>query len=171
VSMTTTAREDAGTKSAGTSNGEKDFWDALGSVLPGIATTLAPTVGIDPRMAGQTVSQVLNLFGVGGPGKAFTAAIPKGQAASQLQQVVSPHLNDPAFAKALGVWLAAAVEPVQAHKEGKAYQPDLTKNWLDDIGGALSGAVSSVGDFVSGVDWGQVAQVGMQALPYVMALL
>jgi hypothetical protein len=54
---------------------------------------------------------------------------------------------------------------VQAHKEGKAYQPsvDLTKNWFTD-------AVGSIGDAVSSVNWGQVAQVGMQALPFVLSL-
>lgn len=156
----------AGTGAAATGSADKGFFDFLGSVLPGLATTVAPSLGIDPRIAGQTVSQVLDLFGIGGPGKAFTAVLPKDQAVSQLQQVIGRHLDDPAFATALAKWLQAAVEPVQAHKEGKAYKAsvDLEKNWFTQ-------AVSDIGDAVSSVDWGQVAQVGMQALPFVLSIL
>jgi hypothetical protein len=150
----------------GAAAGQKDFMDFLGGILPDLAGTFAPTFGIDPRVAGQTVSQVLSIFGIGGPGKAYTATLPKSQAVSQLQQVVSPHLSDPAFVTALGAWMQAAVEPVQAHKEGKAYQPsvDLEKDWFSDI-------TDSIGDAVSSVNWGQVAQVGMQALPFVLSIL
>jgi hypothetical protein len=145
---------------------DKDFFDFLGGVLPGVATTVAPSLGIDPRLAGQTVSQVLSIFGIGGSGKAFTAALPKEQAVDQLRQVVSPYLGDPAFRPALERWLQAAVEPVQAHKEGKAYQPslDLSKSWFDD-------AIGSIGDAVSSVDWGEVTRVGMQVLPLVLAAI
>jgi hypothetical protein len=149
-------------------DGQKGFLDFLGGVLPDlastVATTVAPSIGIDPRVAGQTVSQVLSVFGIGGPDKAYTPTIPRQESLAQLQQVVGPHLKDPGFATALQHWMRAAIEPVQAHKEGKAYQPsiDLSKGWFDD-------AISSIGDAVSSVDWGQVAQVGMQALPYVMA--
>ena len=110
------------------------------------------------------MSQVLSIFGIGGPGKAFTPALPKDQAVSQLKQVVTPYLSDPGFSTALARWLQAALEPVQAQKEGKAFQPsvDLSKNWFDD-------AISSIGHAVSSVNWGQVAQVGMQVLPSVMA--
>ena len=151
--------------SAETSGGQKDFWDFLGGVIPSIATTVAPSLGIDPRVAGQTVSQVLSIFGIGGPGKAFTPVLPKDQAVSQLQQMLTPHLSDPAFKTALGKWMQAALEPVQAQKEGKAFQPsvDMSKDWFSD-------AISSVGQAVSSVNWGQVAQVGMQALPFVLSL-
>ena len=144
----------------------KDFGDFLSGVIPDVATTVAPSLGIDPRVAGQTVSQVLSIFGIGGPGKAFTPALPKDQAVSQLQQMVTPYLSDPAFSTALGKWLQAAIEPVQAQKEGKAFQPsvDLSKDWFSD-------AISSVGHAVSSVHWGQVAQVGMQALPFVLAVV
>jgi hypothetical protein len=166
VSLTTTSPVSAGAGATGVGGGQKDFWDFLGGVIPGVAQAVAPSLGIDPRVAGQTVSQVLSIFGIGGPGKAFTATLPKEQAVSQLQQVVTPHLSDPAFATALARWMQAAVEPVQAHKEGKAYQPsvDLNKNWFDD-------AINSIGQAVSSVNWGQVAQVGMQALPFVLSLI
>ncbi len=156
----------AGTSATATGVDDKGFVDFLGSVLPGIASAGAQSIGIDPRVAGQTVSQIMNLFGIGRPGKAFKAALPKEQAVAQLKEVVTPHLSDPAFAKALGRWLQAAVEPVQAHKEGKAYQPsvDPTKNWFTE-------ALSDIGDAASSVDWGQVAQVGMQALPYLLAVI
>lgn len=143
---------------------DKGFGDFLSSILPTVASTFAPGVGIDPRVAGQTVGQVMQLFGIGGPGKAFAPAVPKEQASAQLRDIITPHLADPAFRQALEAWLKAAVEPVQAHKEGKAYQPgDLDKSWFSD-------AIDSIGDAVSTVNWGQVAQVGMQALPFVLAL-
>ncbi|WP_214407358.1 hypothetical protein [Pseudonocardia lacus] len=142
-----------------------DFLSGLGGILPGVAQTLAPTVGIDPRIAGQTVSQVLSIFGIG-KGKAFVPAVPKEQAVAQLREIVSPHLNDPAFMTALQAWTKAAVEPVAALQQGKAFQPsvDMTKNWFTD-------AIDSIGDAVSSVDWGRVAQVGMQVLPVVLAAL
>jgi hypothetical protein len=163
--MTTNYPASAGTSATG-SDAEKGWTDFLGDVLGGAAETVAENFGVDPRLAGQTVSQVLSVFGIGGGGKAFTPALPKEQGISQLQQIVSPHLSDPLFTKALGAWLQAAVEPVQAHKEGKAYQPsvDLSKNWFTD-------AVDWVGDQASKVDWRQVADVGMQALPYVIAAI
>ncbi len=158
-----TATTGAGTPDSGA--GAKDFWDILGSVLPGVAREVAPNVGIDPRVAGQTVSQILGLFGIGGPGKSFAPAVSKDQAAKQLNAVVGPHLDDPAFAKALGKWLEAALQPAQAQKQGKTFQPpDLSKSWFSD-------AVDWIGDQASKVDWGRVAQVGMQALPYALALL
>jgi hypothetical protein len=164
VTLTTNMPVSAGTSATGSGGGQKDFMDFLGGILPGVAQTVAPSLGIDPRVAGQTVSQVLSIFGIGGPGKAFTPAVPKEQALSQLQQVVTPYLSDPAFSTALERWMQAAIEPVQAHKDGKAYQPsvDLSKSWFDD-------AINSIGNAVSSVNWGQVAQVGMQALPYVLA--
>lgn len=145
---------------------DKGFADFLSGILPTVAQTVAPSLGIDPRVAGQTVGQVLNIFGIGGQGKAFTAAIPKDVAVSQIQQVVSPYLSDESFRTALQSWMQAALEPVQAQKQGKAYQPsvDLSKSWFDDI-------VNTVGDAVSHVNWGQVAQVGMQILPYALAAL
>jgi hypothetical protein len=165
MTLTTNIPVSAGTSATGSDGGEKGLFDFLGGIIPGLAEAAAPSVGIDPRVAGQTVSQVLSIFGIGGPGKAFTPAIPREQVVSQLQQVVTPYLSDPAFSAALERWMQAAIEPVQAHKEGKAYQPsvDLTKNWFTD-------AVGSIGDAVSSVNWGQVAQVGMQALPFVLSL-
>jgi hypothetical protein len=117
-------------------------------------------------VAGQTVSSLLNVFGIGGGGKAFTPSISKDMAVQQVQPILQPYLGDPAFRTALGAWLGAAVEPVQAQKSGKAYQPsvDLSKSWFSDI-------TDSIGDVVSSVDWGRVAQVGMQALPYITAAL
>lgn len=165
MTVTTTSPANTGASATGSDGGQKGFFDFLGGILPGVAQTVAPSLGIDPRVAGQTVSQVLSIFGIGGPGKAFTPALPKEQAVSQLQQVVTPYLSDPAFSTALQRWMQAAIEPVQAHKEGKAYQPsvDLNKSWFDD-------AISSIGQAVSSVNWGQVAQVGMQALPFVLSL-
>ena len=152
------------TSAGGAGAGEKGFFDILGEIVPSLTRAAAPSLGLDPRVAGQTVSQVLRMFGIGGPGKAFTAAIPKDQAASQVRQIVTPHVSDPAFSAALGTWMKAALEPVQAHKEGKDYQPsvDLSKNWFSD-------AIDSIGHAAASVDWGKVAQVGMQALPYVLA--
>lgn len=172
VSLTTTAP--ASSSVSVSTDGQKGFLDFLGGVLPDVASTVAqtvaPSLGIDPRVAGQTVSQVLSIFGIGGPDKAFTPTVPKDQSLSQLQQLVTPYLGDKAFSTALQHWMRAAVEPVQAHKDGKAYQPsvDLSKSWFDD---AISSIGDAVGDAVSSVNWGQVAQVGMQALPYVMAAL
>jgi hypothetical protein len=163
VSVTTTSPVGAGTSAAGSDAGQKDFLDFLGGILPGAAETVAPTLGLDPRVAGGTVRDILNIFGIGA-GKAFTTAVPKDQAVSQLQQVVTPYLSDPAFRTVLGRWMQAAIEPVQAQKEGKAYQPsvDMSKNWFTD-------AVDSIGDAISKVDVQQVVQVGMRALPYVVA--
>src|SRR5690348_10003156 len=117
VSVTTTSPVGAGTSAAGSDAGQKDFLDFLGGILPGAAETVAPTLGIDPRVAGQTVSSVLSIFGIGGPGKAFTPALPKEQAVSQLQQLVAPYLSDQNFRTVLGRWMQAAIEPVQAQKE------------------------------------------------------
>lgn len=147
---------------------QKDFLDFLGGLIPDAAQAAAPVLGIDPRVAGQTVSDVLSIFGIGGGGKAFTPAIPKEQAVSQLEQVVTPYLGDQAFTAGLGAWLKAALEPVEASKAGKAYQPsvDLSKNWFTD-------AVSSIGDAIgsaaSSIPWQQVGQVGMQMLPTLLA--
>ena len=162
--MTLTMNQPMAASTAGTS--DKDFFDWVRNALPGLAGLAAPALGVDPRVAGQTVSQVLDLFGIGGAGKDFKAALPKEQALTQLKQVVAPHLGDPGFDKALAVWLQAALEPVQAHKQGKGYQPsvDMSKNWFTE-------AISDIGDVVSSVDWGQVAQVGMQALPFVLSIL
>jgi hypothetical protein len=164
VSVTTTSPASAGTSTTGSGGDQKDWTDFLAQLAPGLAQTVAPELGIDPRIAGQTVSQVLSIFGIGGPGKAFTPAIPKDQALSQLQQVVTPHLSDPGFSPALVKWLQAALEPVQAQKQGKAFQPsvDMSKDWFSD-------AINSIGHAVSSVNWGQVAQVGMQILPQVLA--
>jgi hypothetical protein len=51
-------------------------------------------------------------------------------------------------------------------KQGKAFQPsvDMSKDWFSE-------AISSIGQAVSSVNWGQVAQVGMQALPFVLSLI
>jgi hypothetical protein len=170
MTLTTTSPVTAGPSAAGSGGGQKDFLDFLGGILPGAAETVAPSLGIDPRDAGQIASSVLNIFGIGGPGKAFTPALPKEQAVSQLQQLVAPYLSDPNFRTVLGRWMQAAIEPVQAQKEGKAYQPsvDLNKNWFTD---AVGSAVDSIGDAISHVDVRQVAQIGMQALPYAAALL
>jgi hypothetical protein len=164
VTITTNTPVAAGTNALGAGGDQKDWLDFIGGVLPDLAGAAATTVGIDPRIAGQTMSQVLSIFGIGGKGKAFAAALPKEQALAQAQQVVAPYLSDKAFKTALGAWLQAATEPVQAHKEGKAYHPDLSKSWFDD-------AVNSIGGAVSSVNWGQVAQVGMQALPFVLAAI
>lgn len=162
MTQTTTSSVSAGTSATGSSGSQKDWEDFLSGLLPGVAQAAAPSLGIDPRVAGQTVSQVMSIFGIGGPGKAFTPALPKEQAVSQLQQVVTPFLSTPGFSTALTAWLQAAIEPVQAQQQGKAFQPDLTKSWFSD-------AISSIGDVVSHVPWTQVAQVGMQALPLVLA--
>lgn len=165
VSVTTTSPASTGTSAAGAAAGApKDFGDFLGSILPGLAGAVAPDLGIDPRVAGQTVSQILSIFGIGGPGKAFTPTLQKQQAISQIQQVVTPHLSDPAFVTGLQHWMLAALEPVQAQQGGKAYQPsvDLTKNWFSD-------AINTIGNVASSIPWGQVAQVGMQILPMVLA--
>jgi hypothetical protein len=165
VSVTTTSPASAGTSTTGSAVDPKDWGDFFSQLGSSLAQTVAPDLGIDPRIAGQTVSQVLSIFGIGGPGKAFTPTIPKDQAVSQLQQVVAPHLSDPGFSPALLAWLQAALEPVQAHKQGKAFQPsvDMSKDWFGD-------AINSIGHAVSSVNWGQVAQVGMQALPFVLSL-
>jgi len=163
TSGTATSAPAASSAPAGT---QKDFFDFLGGILPNVATTVAPSIGIDPRVAGQTVSSLLNVFGIGGGGKAFSPAVSKEMAVQQVQPILQPYLGDPAFKAALGAWLGAAVEPVQAQKSGKAYQPtvDLSKSWFSDI-------TDSIGDAVSSVDWGQVANVGMRALPYITAAL
>jgi len=168
VSMTSTATAPAtsGSASAPAAGTQKDFFDFLGGLIPDVTTAAAQAVGLDPRVAGQAVSSLLNVFGIGGGGKAFTPSISKEMAVQQVQPILQPYLGDPAFKTALSAWLSAAVEPVQAQKSGKAYQPsvDLSKSWFSDI-------VDTVGDAVSSVNWGQVAQVGMQALPYITAAL
>ena len=172
--MTMTTNLGSGAGAATVSDADQKNWtDFLGGLLPGIAGAVAPSLGIDPRVAGQTVSQVLSIFGIGGPGKAFAPALPKEQATAQLQQIIGPHLNDPVFAAALTKWLMDAVEPVQAHKQGKAYKPsvDLSKDWFSDAIDWVGGAVDTVGDALSGVNWGQVAQTGMQALPFILSLI
>ena len=165
MTPTMTSPAAAGASVAQPSGTDKDWTDFLGGILPGLASAGAQAVGIDPRVAGQTVSQVLSIFGIGGAGKAFTPALPKEQALSQLQQAVAPHLDTPGFSTALTAWLQAALEPTQAYKQGKDYQPsvDLSKDWFSD-------AISSIGHAVSSVNWQQVAQVGMHALPAVLAL-
>ena len=40
----------------------------------------------------------------------------------------------------------------------------MSKDWFSE-------AISSIGQAVSSVNWGQVAQVGMQALPFVLSLI
>jgi len=166
--MTTTATAPAasGSSASAPAAAQKDIWDFLGNIAPGVAGAAAQEFGLDPRVAGQTVSSLLNVFGIGGGGKAFTAAISKDQAVQQIQPILQPYLGDQAFSTALQHWLTTAVQPVQAQKSGKAYQQavDLSKSWFDDI-------VNTVGDAVSHVNWGQVAQVGMQILPYVAAAL
>jgi hypothetical protein len=161
VSLTTNSVLGAGTTTTASAGGDKDFWDMIGGVLPSVAQTVAGEVGIDPRVAGQTVSQVLSIFGIGGPGKAFQAAVPREQAVTQLKQIVGPHLSDPVFAAALQKWLQAAMEPVQAHQQGKAYQPsvELDKGWFD-----------SITDAFSSVPWNTVAKIGMQALPLMLSI-
>ena len=108
---------------------------------------------------GQAVSQILSIFGIGG-GKAFAPGLPKDQAVSQLQQNFTPQLlSDPTFKAALTKWMQAAIEPIQAQKENKVYKPSVpleNKDWFGD-------AINSIGHAVSSVNWGQVAQVGMQA--------
>lgn len=163
MTMTMTPPVSAASSATGTADGtDKDFTDFLGSILPGAAETVASDVGIDPRLAGQTVSQVLHLFGVGGPGKDFTPTVPQTQVRSQLQQLLSPYIVDQPFREALGVWLKAAIEPIQAQKTGKDYTPDLSKSWFSSI-------VHTISDAAKKVDWGQVAKIGMQAVPYVIA--
>lgn len=165
MTTTTSSPVSPGTTATGTGGDQKGFLDFLGGIIPDVVGTVETGLGIDPGVAGQAMSQVLSIFGIGGPGKAFTPALPKNQAVSQLQQMLTPYLNDPAFKTALGSWMQAALEPVQAQKEGKAFQPsvDMSKDWFSD-------AISSIGHAVSGVNWGQVAQVGMQALPFVLSL-
>jgi hypothetical protein len=178
VTLTMTNQVSAETGGAGSGDGQKDFTDFLSGIIPDAAQAVAPSLGLDPRVAGQTVSQILNIFGIGGPGKAFTPALPKDQALSQLQQVVTPSLSDPVLSAMLERWMQAALEPVQAQKEGKAYQPsvDLNKSWFGDaidwVGHKLGDAA---GDAASAIDWSKItseaAQIGMQALPSAMTLL
>jgi len=165
MSTITTNPASAATSTAPSAGDQKDWTDFLGGILPDLGGRVAQEFGLDPRLAGQTVSQILNIFGIGGT-KGFSPSLNTKEAVTQLQQVVSPHLSDPVFAKALGAWMKAAIEPVQAQKEGKDYQPsvDLSKNWFTD-------AVDWVGDQASHVNWQQVAQVGMQALPFVLSVL
>lgn len=164
MSLTTTDSRTA-TSSSSPAIAAKDWDDFLGQILPGAVQAVAPSLGIDPRVAGQAVGQILGLFGIGGA-KGFAPAIPQAQAKAQLQQILTPYFGDETFRAALQKWLQAAVEPVQAQKQGKAYTPtvDLSKDWF-------TSALSSIGNAVSSVDWGKVAQVGMQALPYVIAAL
>jgi len=162
VTITTNMPTSVGSTATASDAGQKGWEEFLGDILPGFAGTVAQNIGIDPRVAGQTVSQILNIFGIGGSGKAFNPTLSKGDAVSQLQQLVTPYLTDPSFVTGLQRWLQLAIEPVQAHKEGKAYQPsvDLSKDWLQDIGNTLSS-----------VNWSQVAQVGMQTLPWLLTLI
>jgi len=164
--MTTTMSSPVspGTTATGTGGDQKGFLDFLGGIIPDVVGTVETGLGIDPGVAGQAMSQVLSIFGIGGPGKAFTPALPKDQIVSQLQQVVNPHLSDPDFMAALAAWLRAAIEPAKAYQAGKDYQPDPTKSWFSD-------AVSSIGHALSSVNPVQVAQVGLQALPWVMSFL
>ncbi len=166
MTVTTTSPVSTGTSATTAAGDEKGIFDFLGDVLPDLAGTAAQAVGIDPRVAGQTVSQILSIFGIGG-GKAFAPGLPKDQAVSQLQQILTPQLlSDPTFKAALTKWMQAAIEPIQAQKENKEYKPSVpleNKDWFGD-------AINSIGHAVSSVNWGQVAQVGMQALPFVLSL-
>lgn len=175
VSAMTTSATSTGASAAGSGVNQKGWGDLFGDIIPDIVGPVAQSFGIDPRVAGQAASQVLSIFGIGGPGKAFTPAVPKEQAVAQLQQIVAPVLGNPTEVKALNAWLKAAIEPVQAHQGGKAFQPDFSKSWLSDAWDTVSGAVSDVADTVSSaassVDWGKVGQLGLQALPYVIAAL
>lgn len=168
MSGTTTSTGGAGASTAGSVSYEKGWGDLFADIVPSIAGPIAQGFGIDPRVAGQAASQIMSIFGIGGSGKAFTAAVPKGQAVSQLQQIVAPVLGNPAETKALNEWLKAALEPVQAYQGGKAFQPDFSKSWLSD---AWDSVTDTVGDLASSVDWGKVGQIGLQALPYVIAAL
>jgi hypothetical protein len=174
-----TAQGPAKGSSAGSRTSEqdqKDWADFLRGVLPPVAGGLASALGIDPRVAGQTISQVLSIFGIGG-GKAFSPAVPRSEIDAQLRAIVAPHLGDPVFTKALTLWLQAAVEPVQAQKDGKAYVPtvDLDKDWFSDAFDSISSTISdigsTIGDVASGINWGQVAQVGMQTLPWLLSII
>jgi hypothetical protein len=160
---TSTSAESAGAGTAGSAY-EKGWGDLFSDIIPDIVGPVARGLGVDPRVAGQAASQVMSIFGIGGAGKAFTASVPKADAVAQLQQIVAPCLANPAETKALNAWLKAAVEPVQAYQGGKAFQPNYSKSWLSD-------AWDSVADTVSDVDWGKVGQIGLQALPYVIAAL
>jgi hypothetical protein len=166
MTTTTTRPVTAGPSAPGSDGSQKDFFDFLGGILPDAAQAAAPSLGIDPRVAGQTVSQVLSIFGIGGPGKAFTATIPKEQAVSQLQQLLTPYLSDPASRALLGRWMQAALEPVQAQKEGKDYRPsvDWSKSWLDD-------AFDTIGDVITSDSAQTLFRAAMDALPYAVALL
>jgi hypothetical protein len=167
MTITATNKAGAGTPTATAGVSDKDWTDFLGSILPTVGGAIGEAVGIDPRVAGQTVSQVLSIFGIGGPGKAYTPALPKDpQRLSDLKQLVSQHAGDPGFVQGLGKWLDDAVAPVRAMKEGKDYQPsvDLSKDWFSE-------AFNSIGNAVASINWGQVAQVGMQILPYALAAL
>ena len=90
MTVTTTSPVSTGTSATGSGGDQKGFGEFLSGIIPDLAGTVAPSLGIDPRVAGQTVSQVLSIFGIGGPGKAFTPALPKEQAVSQLQQHGDP---------------------------------------------------------------------------------
>ena len=118
MSITTTNPVTAPSSETGSDGNQKDLLGFLNTILPGAAETVAPNLGIDihPGVIGQTVSQVLDIFGIG-RGKAFTPAVTKEQAVSQLQQALTPYLSDPDFMQALAAWLRAAIEPVQAQKE------------------------------------------------------
>jgi hypothetical protein len=175
VSITMTKPVPAGTSTTGNGGGDKDFSDFLGGILSSGAETLAQEVGIDPRLAGQTVSQVLNIFGIGGAGKAFAPTLPREQIMSQIQQILSPYISDPPTRTLLETWLKAAVEPIQAQKAGKAYQPDMSKSWLTDavssVGGAISDVASTVSDALSSSQGQQAVRAGLQVLPWLAAAL
>lgn len=162
MSMTTNSPTTT-TGTAASTVDEKGWTDFLDDILPDVVKPVAESFGIDPRIAGQAMGQVLDIFGIGG-GKAYQPAVSQDQAKAQLKQLVAPHLGDQEFKKALSAWLKVATEPVAAQKAGKAYRPDLQKDWFSD-------AFDWVGEQVSNVDWGEVGKVGLQALPYVMAAI
>jgi hypothetical protein len=165
TTTTAAAPPSSSSSAAAATVSDKDLFDVLAGIAPAAAQAIAPEFGIDPRLAGQTVSQVLSIFGIGG-GKGFTPATSKTDAFAAMKEVLAPHVADPQFKTALNAWLKAAVEPARASKQGKDYVPtvDLSKDWFSD-------AISSVGNALSNVNWGQVAQVGMQVLPYALALI
>ena len=71
MSITTTIPAPTdGQTSASPGQQDKDWLDFLGGVLPSVASSAASQFGIDPRLAGQTVSSVLGAFGTGYAGLA-----------------------------------------------------------------------------------------------------
>jgi hypothetical protein len=183
MSMTTTTTNGEATTAppatAPAAGYEKGWTDLFGSLVPSLVRPIAESVGIDPRVAGQAASQVLSIFGIGGVGKDFTPAVPKQQIVTQLQEVVAPCLGNPAEVRALKAWLTTALEPVQAYQGGKAFQPDFEKSWLSDawdsvtdtVGDAVSAVGGAVSSAASSIDWDKVGQIGLRALPLVIAAL